>query len=98
MKRKRRKEKTERKETYIYIYISPICRKNLSLLDTSKQESKKGELFFSRKGMKKENQKGESQNKRETIFQETEKDKTWTNISKKKKKEPSKKGNRQNCF
>ena len=34
-------------------------------LDTSKQESKKGELFFSKKKNEKENQKGESQKKNE---------------------------------
>ena len=46
--------------------------------------------------MKKENQEGESQNKRETNFQDTKK-KTkhgQTNV----KKEPNKQGNRQNYF
>ena len=43
--RKRRKEKTERKEEY----ISPFFGKTYIFLDTSKQESKKGQLFFLKK-------------------------------------------------
>ena len=91
--RKRRKEKTERKEEYISLFWG----KTYIFLDTSKQESKKGQLFFLKKKRewKKKTKKESHKTNEKLIFKTQKKTKHGqTNV----KKEPNKEGNRQNYF